>query len=162
MDVFFNLYCPKSRQLLLIKCSVEILHIFVDMTLLCHEYFLVLTDFEAFLCIIDRYLESLLRRVSTSSVCYSPSRKSFVSHHTLAFKAEVYSDPQGMLFPILMYDVRLVICLEVDLKPVLEHCAIVLLCMNYYAHRFLRLYSYANISCFSMLVITSYCWHIGL
>ncbi|XP_065191143.1 nck-associated protein 1-like [Sycon ciliatum] len=42
------------------------------------------------------YLESLLRRVSTSNICYSPSRKSFISNHTVLFKAEVYSDPQEL------------------------------------------------------------------
>ena len=43
-----------------------------------------------------RYTNTLLKRVAAGGVCYSKSRKCFVSRSTLLFKAEEYTDMRGM------------------------------------------------------------------
>jgi len=45
----------------------------------------------------SRYTGTLLKRVASGSVCYSKSRKCFVSKKALFFKAEEYTDMTGNL-----------------------------------------------------------------
>ena len=53
------------------------------------------TEHMIFHLIISRYTNTLLKRVASGSVCYSKSRKCFVSRKSLAFKAEEYTDLTG-------------------------------------------------------------------
>ncbi len=60
------------------------------MVLYCCEWILLLYMY--------RYTNVLLRRVSQGGVCYSQSRKAFVSRKAMQFKAEEYSDVHGQCY----------------------------------------------------------------
>ncbi len=49
-------------------------------------------------CIAHRYTNTLLKRVAAGGICYSRSRRCFVSKGVHAFKAEEFTDLRGTYF----------------------------------------------------------------